>query len=91
MVTLDTLREQAEMGRAALEQALLPIDTVVVNWPAITVFGYSSLCLQQGQPVFVPHAPTAGHVRLYHDDKRFMGIGEILDDGRVAPRRLLVS
>ncbi|MDH3559950.1 MAG: tRNA pseudouridine(55) synthase TruB, partial [Gammaproteobacteria bacterium] len=28
-------------------------------------------------------------VRLYLGDKRFLGIGEILDDGRVAPRRLL--
>ncbi len=91
MVTLDALREQAEMGQAALEQALLPMDTVVANWPSITVSGYSALCLRQGQPVFVPHAPTAGQVRLYHDDKRFMGIGEILDDGRVAPRRLLAS
>jgi hypothetical protein len=26
---------------------------------------------------------------LYQDEQRFFGIGEILDDGRVAPHRLL--
>jgi len=39
--------------------------------------------------VLVPHAPTAGLVRLYEGQRRFLGVGEILDDGRVAPRRLL--
>jgi tRNA pseudouridine55 synthase len=37
----------------------------------------------------VPKAPTEGWVRLYADGGRFIGVGEILDDGRVAPRRLL--
>ena len=51
--------------------------------------------LRQGQPVIVPHAPTSGWVRLseVEDDHttRFIGVGEILDDGRVAPRRLVVE
>jgi hypothetical protein len=28
-------------------------------------------------------------VRLYEGDTRFLGMGEVQDDGRVAPRRLL--
>jgi tRNA pseudouridine55 synthase len=39
--------------------------------------------------VVVPHAPANGWVRLYKGNDRFLGLGEILDDGRVAPRRLL--
>jgi tRNA pseudouridine55 synthase len=39
--------------------------------------------------VLVPRAPTAGLVRLYSTQRRFLGVGEVLDDGRVAPRRLL--
>ncbi|MGB2680938.1 MAG: tRNA pseudouridine(55) synthase TruB [Candidatus Competibacter sp.] len=89
MVTLDLLRAQAERGWTALDEALLPVDTVVANWPAITVFGDSAFYLRQGQPVLVPRAPTAGWVRLYQGEQQFLGIGEILDDGRVAPRRLL--
>jgi tRNA pseudouridine55 synthase len=30
-------------------------------------------------------------VRLYDEHDRFIGIGEVLDDGRVAPRRLLAA
>lgn len=89
MVSLDALRERAEDGLAALDELLLPMDTSVTNWPAITVFGDTAFYLRQGQPVLVPRAPTTGWVRLYQGDELFIGIGEILDDGRVAPRRLI--
>jgi len=38
--------------------------------------------------VMVPHAPTRGWVRIY-DQSHFLGIGEIQDDGMVAPRRMI--
>jgi tRNA pseudouridine55 synthase len=46
--------------------------------------------------VIVPHAPTSGRVQLVEQStdsskQMFIGVGEILDDGRVAPRRLVVS
>lgn len=89
MVSLQDLQERAEQGWAALDAVLLPVDTVVANWPAINVFGDSAFYLKQGQPVLAPRAPTQGWVRLYQGEHQFLGIGEILDDGRVAPRRLL--
>lgn len=92
MVTLDTLHEVAEQeeGLAVLDQWLLPVDSAVADWPAVSVLGDSAFYLRQGQPVLVPRAPTCGWVRLYQGEQRFLGIGEILDDGRVAPRRLVV-
>jgi tRNA pseudouridine55 synthase len=30
-------------------------------------------------------------VRLYDEDNRFLGMGQVLDDGRVAPRRLIAQ
>jgi tRNA pseudouridine55 synthase len=42
-----------------------------------------------GQPVLVPKAPTEGWVRIYDGRHAFIGVGEIEDDGRVAPRRLM--
>jgi len=91
MVTLDRLREQAEQGLAALDALLLPLDTAVTQWPAIRVRGDAAFYLRQGQPVLAPHAPTQGWVRLYEGEHTFLGIGEILDDGRVALRRLLAG
>ena len=42
----------------------------------------------------VPQAPTSGNVRIYgmtegSDELSFLGIGEITDDGLVAPKRLV--
>ncbi|QQS54267.1 MAG: tRNA pseudouridine(55) synthase TruB [Candidatus Competibacteraceae bacterium] len=89
MVTLESLRERAEQGLAALDAELLPPDSAVVRWPVVRVVGDAAFYLRQGQPVLVPRAPSQGWVRLYQDEQCFFGIGEILDDGRVAPRRLL--
>ena len=88
MVALETLRERAEREPATLDEWLLPPDSAVAYWPAISLLGDSAFYLRQGQPVLVPRAPTQGWVRLYQGEQ-FLGIGEILDDGRVAPRRLL--
>ncbi|MCP5158452.1 MAG: tRNA pseudouridine(55) synthase TruB [Gammaproteobacteria bacterium] len=91
MVTLDALHEQAEQGLAALDEWLLPLDSTVAQWPAVRVRSESAFYLRQGQPVLAPHAPTRGWVRLYEGEQHFLGIGEILDDGRVALRRLLAG
>ena len=73
--------------------------TASVRHVAVVGGGISGLSaayyLRQGQPVIVPHAPPSGWVRLAEivgdDSTRFIGVGEILDDGRVAPRRLVVG
>ena len=36
----------------------------------------------------VPKAPTSGWLCLFSEDGGFIGVGQVQDDGRVAPRRL---
>ncbi len=91
MVTLTTLQASAEQGLAALDGLLLPLDRALEDMPGVSLERNSAHYLRQGQPVLVPRAPTTGLVRLYGEDRRFLGVGEILDDGRVAPRRLLAG
>jgi tRNA pseudouridine55 synthase len=74
-----------------LDALLLPQDSAVAHWPAVHLRGDAAFYLRQGQPVLVPKAPTQGWVRLYEGEQPFLGIGEVLDDGRIAPRRLLAS
>ncbi|MBU2719638.1 tRNA pseudouridine(55) synthase TruB, partial [Acidithiobacillus ferridurans] len=45
--------------------------------------------LRQGQGVVVAHAPPLGRIRLYGPGEQFLGLGEVMDDGKVAPRRLM--
>ncbi len=76
-------------GLAGLDKLLLPVESALAHWPEIKLSPDSAFYLKQGQPVLVPNAPTEGQVRLYDPNSHFIGVGEILDDGRVAPRRLM--
>lgn len=92
MHSLDELEQlfQTE-GQEALDELLLPIHSALSVWPEVTLSESLSFYIKQGQPVIVPKAPTAGLVQLVSSQNDFLGVGEILDDGRVAPRRLLAS
>ncbi len=88
-IGLTDLQARAEAGLQALDTLLLPMDSALGAWPAVRLSVDTAYYLAMGQPVLVPKAPTRGRVRLYGADGAFLGVGEILDDGRVAPRRLL--
>ncbi len=91
MVTMARLESLYSEDRAALDKLLLPVESALVQWPDVNLTSDAAFYLRQGQPVLVPRAPTSGWVRLYVGDRTFLGMGEIIDDGRVAPRRLLKS
>jgi tRNA pseudouridine55 synthase len=87
MVNLDAMYQLGSQGRDALMRRLLPIDSALAGWPAVSVDEASAFYLQAGQPVQVAGAPTEGKTRLYDRRHQFIGLGRVLDDGRVAPER----
>ncbi len=87
LAELETMQQQS--GTDALLQCLLPVDTSVQHFPPVKLSPSAAFYLRTGQPVMVPHLPLNGWVRIFSSDMQFMGIGEVLDDGRVAPRRLV--
>ena len=89
MVHTDELNAAFEKGRQAMLELLLPMESALSNWPAVRLNADSTFYVKQGQPVLVPNAPTRGRVRLYDNKDGFIGVGEILEDGRVAPKRLM--
>jgi tRNA pseudouridine55 synthase len=91
MYDMEALEAFASDGYPALDRLLLPVEAGLAQWPGVSLSGDAAFYLRQGQPVLVPQAPTEGWVRLYEGDQRFIGMGEILDDGRVAPRRLMAG
>ena len=91
LIDMEGLEAVASEGHHALDQLLLPMESGLAQWPDVRLTGDAAFYLRQGQPVLVPKAPTAGWVRLYEGESRFLGMGEILEDGRVAPRRLMVA
>ena len=85
---------RAEGGHAGLDALLRPVETAVQHWPEVHLTDLTAYYLRKGQPVIVPKAPTTGWVRIFEDDLEshslFLGVGEVLDDGRIAPRRLVI-
>jgi len=89
-LTLDELEQIAEQeGMAGLDARLIPMDQALEKWPAVHLSDNSAYYVRQGQPVQVAKAPTSGWVRLFASNDHFLGVGQILDDGRVAPKRLV--
>jgi len=88
----DSLEKVLEAdGLEGLDKLLQPISSAVREWPVVNLTESSAFYVRQGQPVLVPNAPTEGWVQLMTEDPDFIGVGEVLDDGRIAPRRLLAA
>jgi tRNA pseudouridine55 synthase len=89
LVTMAQLETLGEEDYGAMDALLLPQDSALGHWPEVRLSEDACFYLRQGQAVLVPRAPTQGLVRLYDPSARFIGVGEILDDGMVQPKRLL--
>jgi tRNA pseudouridine55 synthase len=72
-----------------LDEILLPLDTALQHFPDLNLSDACALSFSQGQAVRVSGAPSCGLVRLYCAERQFIGIGTVLEDGRIAPRRLM--
>lgn len=89
MLTLEQLKERLlTEGHAGLDGVLLPMEEALASWPTVNLTANLAYYVRQGQAVLVPQAPTRGWVRLFGPEGDFIGVGHILDDGRVAPKRL---
>lgn len=90
MQDLGKLQElSGQQDFATMDSFLLSVDSAIERWPALALSEAAVYYLKQGQPIIVPYAPTSGWVRLTRKEGGFLGVGEILDDGKVAPRRLI--
>ena len=84
-LTLETLADALERGECPLKA----MDLALGYLPSVTLTEHTAYYLRQGQGVVVAHAPSFGRIRLYGPGEQFLGLGEVMDDGRVAPRRLM--
>ncbi|WP_127956487.1 tRNA pseudouridine(55) synthase TruB [Serratia microhaemolytica] len=97
MVTLESLAalqadEEGNVGLEQLDALLLPMDSPAAHFPEVNLLPSVAAYVKHGQGVQVARAPASGLVRMTEGEQRqFIGIGEIGDDGRVMPRRLVVE
>lgn len=99
MMTLEQLQAVAATVNAAetpdyapLDALLLPMDSPAEAFPLVNLPSAVAAFFKQGMPVQAADAPQQGLVRVTEGDAhKFIGMAEIADDGRVAPRRLVVE
>ncbi|MCQ8226375.1 tRNA pseudouridine(55) synthase TruB [Pantoea trifolii] len=99
MVTLEQLQDVAATVNmaetpdySALDALLLPMDSPAEEFPIVNLLPAVAAYFKQGMPVQVADAPEQGLVRVTEgDEHKFIGMAEIAEDGRVAPRRLVVE
>lgn len=99
MVTLDQLHGLLAQAQAddrapalSLDPLLMPMDSPVMDFPEVNLNPVVAGYLKLGQAVQTPGTPSNGMVRITEgEERKFIGMGEIDEDGRVAPRRLVVE
>lgn len=91
-ITLPALEQlKDEKAFTAMDERLIAPEQAVNHLPGVEVSNDTGYYVRLGQAVFVPGAPVNGLVRISQQDGVFLGVGEVLDDGRVTPRRLVVQ
>lgn len=85
-VSLEQIRAQPQL--AVLDRYLIPGDAALTQMPGVTLSADAAYYLCRGQAVRAADLPTEGYVRLYANEAGFLGVGTVLSDGRVAPKRL---
>ena len=94
-VTLaELMAERGEGEPNVLDHHLLPPDASLASMPKMALSETSSHYFCQGQAVMDMRVYRLGNqgdtVRVCREDGVFLGLGEITDDGCIAPRRVVV-
>ncbi|MDW8323607.1 MAG: tRNA pseudouridine(55) synthase TruB [Burkholderiales bacterium] len=97
-LAVDGLRLEAATGLAELEamptpdrlQRLLPTDALLQALPRLELGAEAAWQLSQGQAIWHPGLRVGEQMRAYGPDGRFLGLVEVNEEGKAAPKRLVV-
>jgi tRNA pseudouridine55 synthase len=85
LVSLERLEAMSEEERMV---QLLPDDMLLSSLPRLDLGAEEALRLGRGQAIERKEARAPGLVRIYGPGREFMGMAEVLEAGRIVPRRL---
>lgn len=89
-VSLDQLIQMQEAGdTAAMDSLLLSIDVLLEDFPAVSLSEKYTRLFSHGNDI--QHEPGSGKVRVYSSNNQFLGIGEITEQNRLKPVRLVAQ
>jgi tRNA pseudouridine55 synthase len=94
--TLADIEKMRETCRGEdLDHLLHPIATAVEHLMAVELEDGTAWYFRRGQPVMAQKAYREAEegdiVRIFAESGEFMGVGQVLEDGRLAPKRLVIE
>lgn len=84
-----TIEQLESMTTEQRDQQLLPVDSAIEDLPKVNLHADAAYFLMQGQAVWMSGKVPSGELRLYDEDERFLGLGFLQEDGKIAPKRLI--
>jgi len=96
VITLPELQAMAENADPSdLDHLLKPMDIPVADRMAVELSETVAAYFQLGQPVMSTQAFREGQegdiVRVFREGGAFLGVATVTDDGKIAPKRLVVE
>ena len=88
-----TIEQLTAMNEQDLFQCLINVDKPLEALPAVELSAEQAVLIKYGQSINLPALPSfspgtmQGAVRMYHAAV-FLGLGEMLLDGKLAPKKL---
>ena len=77
-------------GDHALQSLLLPINTMMQTYPIVILSASSAFYFRMGQTVQTT-SDVRQCVKVVTEQGEFLGIGTVLQDGRLRPERLVAQ
>lgn len=91
MLDMATLEALAETGPESLREKLLPADIALTAMPEVLVSSDDADRFCGGQAVLALNEGPHGLARVYEAGSRFLGVGELDENGQIAPRRVFLT
>ena len=86
-----TIEQLEAMTTEIRDAQLLPVDSAIENLPKVALNTDCVHFIMQGQAVWQAGKVPDGDLRLYDEQNHFLGLGNLQDDGKIAPKRLIVK
>jgi tRNA pseudouridine55 synthase len=91
MLDMSAVEALAEQGLERLRAELLPADVALADFPEVSLGPEDARRFCGGQAVSVEIEVQEGLARVYEAGKSFLGVGELVGDGVLAPRRVFLT
>jgi len=91
MLGMPVFSSFAEEGLNKLDELLLPPDEAIACWPRILISDTKRVQLLRGQAVEAEPQWPRSQVRLYSSYEGLFGVGEVLVEGKLVPRKMMAD